>query len=155
MASRCVHGVCGACILHSGKALHCVIPGSCDAVCRHFELAEHARTQGTTLRVEKNATLTILESGVLSKDRESTFHVDGTLRLPKARGGLRVGGPWGRPDIGEPAACHLMIGPTGAVDAWFVGINTTYRAESVPSQPWGPRSTPRRGCGLDGSSQAV
>lgn len=25
------------------------------------------------------------------------------------------------------------------VDAWFVGINTTHRAESVPSQPWGPR----------------
>ena len=116
-----------------------MIPAGCDAVCRHFELAEHARTQGTTLRLEEGATLTILESGVLSKDRESTFYVDGTLRLPKAGGGLRVGGPWGRPDVREPAACHLMIGPTGVVDAWFVGINTTHRAESVPSQPWGPR----------------
>jgi hypothetical protein len=124
---------------HSGKALHCVIPAGCDAVCQHFELAEHGRTQGTTLRLEKGATLTILESGVLSKDRESTFYVEGTLRLPKAGGGLRVGGPWGRPDVGEPAACHLMIGPTGVVDSWFVGINTTHRAESVPSQPWGPR----------------
>jgi hypothetical protein len=70
---------------HSGKALHCVIPPGCDAVCQHFELAEHARTQGTTLRLKEGATLTILESGVLSKDRESWFYVDGTLRLPKAR----------------------------------------------------------------------
>jgi hypothetical protein len=124
---------------HSGKALHCVIPAGCDAVCSHFELAEHARTQGTTLRLEKGATLTILESGVLSKDRESTFYVDGTLRCLKPRGGLRVGGPWGRPDIKEPAACRLIIGPAGVVDAWFVGINTSHRAESVPSQPWGPR----------------
>ncbi len=124
---------------HSGKALHCVIPAGCDAVCRHFELAEHARTQGTTLRLDKGATFTVLESGVLSKDRESRFYVNGTLNCPKAGGGLRVGGPWGRPDIEEPAACHLVIGPTGVVDAWFVGINTTHRADSVPSQPWGPR----------------
>jgi hypothetical protein len=32
-----------------------------------------------------------------------------------------------------------MIGPTGVVDAWCVGINTGLRAESVPSTPWGPR----------------
>jgi hypothetical protein len=25
------------------------------------------------------------------------------------------------------------------VDAWFIGINTSYRAESAPSSPWGPR----------------
>jgi hypothetical protein len=124
---------------HSGGALHCVIPAGCDAVCRHFELAEHGRTQGTTLRLQEGATFTILESGVLSKDRQSTFFVDGTLRCLKPKGGLRVGGPWGRPDLGEPAACRLLIGPTGVVDAWFVGINTTHRAESAPSQPWGPR----------------
>jgi len=124
---------------HSGKALHCVIPAGCDAVCQQFELAEHARTQGTTLRLEKGATFTILEAAVLSKDRQSTFWVDGTLRCLKAGGGLRVGGPWGRPDVGEPATCHLMVGPTGVVEAWFVGINTSHRTESLPSQPWGPR----------------
>ncbi len=124
---------------HSGQALHCVIPTGCKAVCQHFELAEHARTQGTTLRLEHGASLTILESGVLSKDRQSTFFVHGTLRCPKAKGGLRVGGPWGRPDIGEPASCSLLIGPSGSVDAWHVGINTSHRAESAPSSPWGPR----------------
>jgi hypothetical protein len=43
---------------HSGQALHCVIPAGCSAVCQHFELAEHGRTQGTTLRLEKGASLT-------------------------------------------------------------------------------------------------
>jgi len=32
-----------------------------------------------------------------------------------------------------------MVGPTGIVDAWFLGINTVFRAESAPSSPWGPR----------------
>lgn len=124
---------------HSGKALHCVIPPGCDAVCGNFELAEHGRTQGTTLRIGRGASLTIRESGVLSKDRESTVYLDGTLSCLKAGGGLRVGGPWGRPDIEEPSCCHLLIGPTGLLDAWFVGINTTHRAESAPSSPWGPK----------------
>ena len=44
---------------HSGRALHCVIPEGYDAVCHSLELAEHARTQGTTLRIEKGASLTI------------------------------------------------------------------------------------------------
>jgi len=123
----------------SGKALHCVIPTGADAVCSHLELAEHAGTQGTTLRLEKDARLTVAETAVLSKDRESQVLVDGTLRCPKAGAGLRVGGPWGRPDIDEPARCRLVIGPTGTVDAWFVGVNTTHRAESTPSTPWGPR----------------
>ena len=101
---------------HSGQALHCVIPKGHDAVCQSLELAEHARTQGTTLRLEKGASLTIRESGVLSKDRESWFYVDGTLHCPKQGSSLRVGGPWGRPDINEPARCHLMIGPRGVVD---------------------------------------
>jgi len=124
---------------HSGRALHCVIPKGYNAFCHSLELAEHARTQGTTLRIEEGASLTIRESGVLSKDRESIFYVDGTLRCTKEGGSLRVGGPWGRPDINEPACCRLMVGPTGVVDAWFVGINTDHRAESVPSTPWGPR----------------
>ncbi len=124
---------------HSRQALHCVIPARCNAVCQHFELAEHGRTQGTTLRLERCSRLTILESGVLSKDRESTFFVDGTLRCPKAKGGLRIGGPWGRPDIGEPASCSLLIGPSGVVDAWHIGVNTSHRADSAPSSPWGPR----------------
>ena len=124
---------------HSGQALHCVIPKGHDAVCQNLELAEHARTQGTTLRLEEGASLTIRESGVLSKDRESWFYVDGTLHCPKQGRSLRVGGPWGRPDINEPARCHLMIGPTGVVDAWFIGINTDHRKDSVPSVPWGPR----------------
>jgi hypothetical protein len=124
---------------HSGQALHCVIPKGCHAVCQNLELAEHARTQGTTLRLENGASLTIRETGVLSKDRESWFYVDGTLHCPKQGKSLRVGGPWGRPDINEPARCHLMIGPTGIVDAWFVGINTDLRAEHTPSTPWGPR----------------
>jgi hypothetical protein len=124
---------------HSGQALHCVIPKGYDAVCQNFELAEHARTQGTTLRLEEGASLTIRQLGVLSKDRESSFYVNGTLRCTKEERTLRVGGPWGRPDINEPARCHLMIGPTGVVDAWFVGINTVHKAESAPSSPWGPR----------------
>jgi hypothetical protein len=124
---------------HSGQALHCVIPKGYDAVCQNLELAEHARTQGTTLRLEKGASLSILESAVLSKDRESWFYVDGTLHCPKQGRSLRVGGPWGRPDINEPARCHLMIGQTGIVDAWFIGINTNLRAEHTPSTPWGPR----------------
>jgi hypothetical protein len=124
---------------HSGQALHCVIPKGHDAVCHSLELAEHARTQGTTLRLKEGASLTIRESGVLSKDRESFFYVDGTLRCTKQGRSLRVGGPWGRPDVNEPACCHLMIGPTGVVDAWLVGINTDHRVESAPSVPWGPR----------------
>ncbi len=124
---------------HSGQALHCVIPKGHNAVCHSLELAEHARTQGTTLRLEEGASLTIRESGVLSKDRQSWFYVDGTLYCPKQGRSLRLGGPWGRPDINEPARCHLMIGPTGVVDAWFIGINTDHRKESVPSVPWGPR----------------
>lgn len=124
---------------HSGQALHCVIPKGCHAVCQNLELAEHARTQGTTLRLQEGASLTILETGVLSKDRESWFYVDGILNCNKKGRSLRVGGPWGRPDINEPARCHLMIGPTGTIDAWFVGINTDLRAEHIPSTPWGPR----------------
>jgi hypothetical protein len=124
---------------HSGKALHCVIPAGYDAVCNLFELAEHARTQGTTLRLEAGATLTIRQSGVLSKDRESWFYVDGTLQCSKPGGTLRVGGPWGRPDVGEPASCHLAVGPTGVVNAWFIGINTSHRADTAPSAPWGPQ----------------
>jgi hypothetical protein len=124
---------------HSGQALHCVIPKGCDAVCQNFELAEHGRTQGTTLRLEEGASLTIRDFGVLSKDRESWFYVDGALRSDRKGRTLRVGGPWGRPDINEPARCHLIVGPTGVVDAWFVGINTDLRAESAPATPWGPR----------------
>jgi hypothetical protein len=124
---------------HSGQALHCVIPRGHDAVCQNLELAEHGRTQGTTLRLHENASLTILNQAVLSKDRESWFYLDGKLHCPKDNKSLRVGGPWGRPDINEPARCHLLVGPTGVVDAWHVGINTDLRAESAPSTPWGPR----------------
>jgi hypothetical protein len=124
---------------HSGQALHCVIPSGAKAVCQHLELAEHGKTQGTTLRLEEGASFTIQESAVLSKDRESWFYVGGVFRCVKPRGGLRVGGPWGRPELGEPAACHLLVGPTGTVDAWFLGINTSWRSDSAPSSPWGPR----------------
>jgi hypothetical protein len=124
---------------HSGQALHCVIPKGHNAVCQNLELAEHGRTQGTTLRLGENASLTVLNLAVLSKDRESWFYLDGRLHCPKDNKSLRVGGPWGRPDINEPARCHLMVGPTGVVDAWHVGINTDLRAESAPSTPWGPR----------------
>jgi hypothetical protein len=81
---------------HSAKALHCVIPAECQAACNHFELAEHARTQGTTLRLEENASLTVGGSAVLSKDRESWFYVDGTVRCLTEGADVRVGGPWGR-----------------------------------------------------------
>lgn len=124
---------------HSGQALHCVIPRGYDAVCQNLELAEHGRTQGTTLRLQETASLTILNQAVLSKDRESWFYIDGKLNCPKENTSLRVGGPWGRPDINEPARCHLLVGPTGIVDAWHVGINTHLRAESTPSTPWGPK----------------
>jgi hypothetical protein len=124
---------------HSGRALHCVIPAGSLAECNHLELAEHARTQGTTLRLEKGASLTVSGSAVLSKDRESWCYVDGALHCLSKGAGLRVGGPWGRPQSNEPASCHLMIGPTGIVDAWFVGINTSHRSRDAPSSPWGPQ----------------
>ncbi len=124
---------------HSDQALHCVVPRGHHAVCQNLELAEHGRTQGTTLRLGENASLTVLNQAVLSKDRESWFYLNGRLHCPKDNKSLRVGGPWGRPDINEPARCHLMVGPTGVVDAWHVGINTDLRAESAPSTPWGPR----------------
>ncbi|MHC4120326.1 MAG: hypothetical protein ACYSWO_22770 [Planctomycetota bacterium] len=124
---------------HSGRALHCVIPRGYKAVCQNLELAEHGRTQGTTLRLGEGASLTILNQAVLSKDRESWFYLDGELNCPKANNSLRVGGPWGRPDVNEPARCHLIVGPTGVVDAWHVAINTHLRAESAPSSPWGPK----------------
>jgi hypothetical protein len=124
---------------HSGRALHCVIPLGYDAVCQNLELAEHGRTQGTTLRVAERASLTVLNQAVLSKDRESWFYLDGRLHCPKENRSLRIGGPWGRPDINEPAGCHLLVGPAGIVEAWHVGINTDLRAESAPSTPWGPR----------------
>ncbi len=43
---------------HSGQALHCVIPRGHKAVCQNLELAEHGRTQGTTLRLGESASLT-------------------------------------------------------------------------------------------------
>ena len=124
---------------HSGQALHCVIPSGYDAVCQNLELAEHGRTQGTTLRLAENASLTVLNQAVLSKDRESWFYLDGKLHSPRENRSLRIGGPWGRPDTNEPARCHLLVGPTAVVEAWHVGINTDFRAESTPSTPWGPR----------------
>jgi len=123
----------------SGKALHCVIPTGTGATCAQFELAEHARTQGTTLRLELGASLTVLGGAVLSKDRESWFYVDGTFVCQDKRWGIRVGGPWGRPDIGEPASCHLIIGPEGRVEASGIGINTSFRSDTTPSAPWGEK----------------
>ena len=58
---------------HSGQALHCVIPKGYDAVCQNLELAEHGRTQGTTLRLQKNASLTILNSEEKSVMRPAQF----------------------------------------------------------------------------------
>lgn len=123
----------------SGRALHCVIPTGTKAQCLQFELAEHGRTQGTTLRLEKGASLEVFGGATLSKDRESWFHVNGEFRCHSKRQGIRVGGPWGNPTANEPATCHLIIGPNGVVDASFVGINTHYRAATVPSSPWGDR----------------
>jgi hypothetical protein len=124
---------------NSGKALHCVIPKGVKATCANLELAEHARTQGTTLRLEKGAWLEVLGSAVLSKDRESWFFVDGHFRCNRKRAGVRVGGPWGKPGIGEPSSCHLIIGPDGVVEAWHIGVNTNFRASTVPSNPWGEK----------------
>jgi hypothetical protein len=124
---------------NSGKALHCVIPTGLDAACANLELAEHARTQGTSLRLEKGASLEVLGSAVLSKDRESWFYVDGHFRCNENRAGVRVGGPWGKPGIGEPSSCHLIIGPDGVFEAWHIGVNTNFRAATAPSNPWGEK----------------
>ncbi|MHC4717886.1 MAG: hypothetical protein ACYS5V_13010 [Planctomycetota bacterium] len=121
----------------SRRPLHCVI--AADAVCERMELAEHARTEGTTLRLLKGVTLTFRKGAVMSKDRASTFYVDGTARCIAANTSFRVGGPWGRPEAGLPSACRVVIGPTGTLEAWFVGINTSHRAEAAPSGPWGPK----------------
>lgn len=121
----------------SGRALHCVI--AANAVCRSMELAEHGRTEGTTLRLLKGVTLTFEAGAVMSKDRESTFYVDGTAKSLAPDTSFRMGGPWGRPEADLPSACHVIVSPTGALEAWFVGINTTHRANATPSSPWGPR----------------
>jgi hypothetical protein len=123
----------------SGKALHCVIPAGADVACVQFELAEHARTQGTTLRLEKGASFEVHGAATLSKDRESWFYVDGHFRCIEKRRGLRVGGPWGKPGNGEPSRCHLIIGPHGVVEAWHIGVNTGWRASASPSSPWGEK----------------
>lgn len=115
---------------HSGQPLHCVIPSGIKAACMQFELAEHAGTQGTTLRLEEGASLTVHGRAVLSKDRESWFHVDGRLTCVGRQCGIQVGGPWGRPDLNEPAFGHLIIGPTGVVDSTYIGINTHTRANA-------------------------
>ncbi|MGD8239100.1 MAG: hypothetical protein PVH68_11140 [Armatimonadota bacterium] len=121
----------------SGRALHCVI--AADAICQTMELAEHAQTEGTTLRLLRGVTLTFKAGAVLSKDRESTFYVDGTVKSSATNTSIRIGGPWGRPEADLPSACHVIISPTGILEAWFVGINTTHRANDAPSSPWGPR----------------
>ena len=61
----------------SGRALHAVIKS--DAYCDQFELAEHGRTEGTTLRIVEGATLTFHGSVTLSKDRESWTYLDGSI----------------------------------------------------------------------------
>lgn len=123
----------------SGRALHCVIPAGTEAACNYFELAEHGRTQGTTLRLERGASLQVHGAASLSKDRESWFYVDGKFTCLSKREGIRVGGPWGNPSANESATCHLIIGPSGVVRGSFIGINTHFRAVNVPSSPWGDR----------------
>lgn len=121
----------------SGRAMHCVIRS--DAVCRGMELAEHGRTEGSTLRLEKGASLTFTTGAVMSKDRESWFYVDGTAKSLTPNHTFRVGGPWGRPESGLPSSAHILIGPTGVLETWFIGINTSHRVEAAPSSPWGPK----------------
>lgn len=121
----------------SRRALHCVIRGA--AACQTMELAEHARTEGCTLRVEKGASLTFAAGAVISKDRQSTFYINGAVRCLAPGHTFRVGGPWGKPDANLPSSGRVIVGPSGTLEAWFVGINTNHRARTTPSSPWGPR----------------
>ena len=120
----------------SGRAMHSVLksPG---AEVYYFEFAEHGRTEGSTFRILQGADLTIYGNAVISKDREGWVYIDGTVRATVANRGFRVGGPWGQPDSGLPSRGHVIIGPTGVLETWAIGINTTYNT-TAPSSPWGP-----------------
>ena len=112
----------------SGRALHCVIKS--DAHSDAFELAEHARTEGTTLRIVEGVGLTFHGNVTLSKDRESWTYLDGSMYGTGGIGEkniILIGGPWGRPDQGLPSTGHVLISATGSLDAWYVGINKTLR----------------------------
>ena len=121
----------------SGQAIHCVLyePG---ATCLHFELAEHANTQGSSLKVRQGATLTMGGTVVIAKDREGWLYIDGTVSHLVSNKTFRVGGYWGQPDSNLPCAGNVLISSTGVLEAWFVGINTRHPSENIPSDPWGP-----------------
>ena len=121
----------------SGQAIHCVLyePG---ATCLHFELAEHANTQGSSLKVRQGATLTMGGTVVIAKDREGWLYIDGTVSHLVSNKTFRVGGYWGRPDLDLPCAGNVLISSTGVLEAWFVAINTRHPTSDAPSNPWGP-----------------
>ncbi len=122
----------------AGGPRNCVVAG--EAHCGKLELAEHAKTQGSTLWIQRNASLTVHGGLItLSKDRASRTVVDGTLLHRTTSKTLRVGGPWGQPDGNQPSDGRLIINPSGRVECWFLGINTNHTAEGVPSAAW-PRN---------------
>ena len=121
----------------AGEARHCVLYAS-GVQCLHFELAEHGGTEGSSLHVKQGASLTFGGTVNIAKDREGWFYIDGTVSHLLGNKTFRVGGQWGQPDSNLPSKGHVLIGSTGVLEAWFVGINTIRTAESIPSSPWGP-----------------
>ena len=120
----------------AGEARHCVLyePG---VSCYQLELAEHANTEGSSLKIKQGATLKAYDNVTLSKDREGYLYVDGTFEATTSNRYFRIGGPWGAPDSNLPADCHVTVSSTGLLQAWVVCINTTHTT-SGPSSPWGP-----------------
>ncbi len=121
----------------SREARHCVIKS--DAHSLGMQLAEHALTEGSSLWITEGSSLTIHGSdSVLSKDRLSFTTIDGVLDSSKPNSTLRIGGPWGQPFSGLPSAAHVYVSSTGSIRSWFIGLNTSHRANNAPSSPWGP-----------------
>ena len=122
----------------SREARHCVIKS--DAHCRGMQLAEHARTEGSSLWITRGSKLTIHGSdSVLSKDRESFTTIDGELDSSRVNSTFRVGGFWGQPMKGLPCSAHVYVNATGSIRCWFLGLNTSHRGNNAPSAPWGPK----------------
>ncbi len=104
-----------------------------DAECFDMELAEAPLTEGTTLRIRSDASLTINWRAVFSKDRESWLYVDGGLYGAAGEQVIMIaGGPWGRPDLGLPSKSHIIVGPNGEMNTWFIGLNKTARHPETP-----------------------
>ncbi len=104
----------------SGKAVHCVLAGG-KVECGGMEIAEHARTEGSSLIIKRKAEVLCYGNIVVGKDRTGYLTIEGTVRMLNKHSIFECGGPWGVP--GNPSKGVIVITSTGLVDAYYVGIN--------------------------------